>query len=189
MDGGAFDQRQGPDVFTYVDNAAPIPLAERDDVLVFQTDVLDTDVEIGGDIRVELWISSDCPDTDFTAKLIDWYPPSVDYPDGYAMNITDGIFRVRYRDGWDRESFLSRGEICCVVIEPFATSNLFRRGHRIRLDISSSNYPHFDVNPNTAETVCDARDKAVATNRVWCSADHPSCVRLPIVGGDAELKG
>ncbi|MEQ8207315.1 MAG: CocE/NonD family hydrolase [Woeseia sp.] len=177
---GAFDQRVSDSIFTYVDQLDGSPLSERDDVLVFQTPVLDEDLVVTGQLQAELWVSSDCPDTDFTVKLIDCYPPCDDYPDGYAMNITDGIFRVRYRDGWDRESFMQAGEVYRICIEPFATSNLFRKGHRLRIDISSSNYPHFDINPNTAEPVGKSTSARVANNRVWCSQKYPSRIRLPV---------
>ena len=94
---------------------------------------------------MELWVSSDALDTDFTAKLIDVYPLSEDYPTGYAMILTDGIFRCRYRKSWERPEPLVPGEPFRITIEPFATANLFAKGHRIRLDISSSNFPKFDV--------------------------------------------
>jgi hypothetical protein len=78
----------------------------------------------------ELWIASDCPDTDFTVKLIDWYPPNVDYPAGYALNVADGILRVRYRDSWEAPAPLERGRPVLIRVEPFPSSNLFRAGHR-----------------------------------------------------------
>src|SRR5205807_3944149 len=126
------------------------------------------------------FVSSNCPDTDFTAKLIDVYPPNADYPKGFAMNLTDGILRCRYRLSWERPVPMARGEICEIAIEPFATCNLFRAGHRIRLDISSSNFPRFDVNPNTGEAEGRGTHKRVATNRVHVDAAHPSHVVLPI---------
>jgi uncharacterized protein len=135
----------------------------------------------GSPITVRLWISSSCPDTDFTAKLIDWYPPNADYPNGFAMNITDCIFRVRYRKSWERPLMLAPGEVAEITIEPFATSNLFAAGHRIRLDISSSNFPHFDVNPNTGEAEGKARRRQIAINAVHVDAEHPSHIVLPII--------
>ncbi len=179
MVGGAFDQVERPDIF----GARPpyLPLASRPDILVFTTAPLDHDVEVTGPITVRLWISSSCPDTDFTAKLIDWYPPNADYPRGFAMNITDGIFRVRYRKSWERPVMLTPGEIAEITIEPFATSNLFKAGHRIRLDISSSNFPHFDVNPNTGEAEGRARRRQIALNSVHVDGEHPSHIILPII--------
>jgi putative CocE/NonD family hydrolase len=179
MVGGAFDQVERPDVF----GATPpyLPLASRSDILVFATPPLVRDVEITGPITVRLWISSSCPDTDFTAKLIDCHKPNADYPAGFAMNITDGIFRVRYRKSWEKPEMLAPGEIAEIAIEPFATSNLFKAGHRIRLDISSSNFPHFDVNPNTGEAEGMARRRQIAVNSVYVDADHPSHIVLPII--------
>jgi uncharacterized protein len=179
MVGGAFDQVERPDFF----GCRPpyLPLASRADILVFTTAPLTEDVEVTGPITVRLWVSSSCPDTDFTAKLIDWYPSSANYPGGFAMNITDGIFRVRYRKSWERPEMLAQGEIAEITIEPFATSNLFKQGHRIRLDISSSNFPHFDVNPNTGEPEGMARRRQSAVNSVHVDAAHPSHIVLPII--------
>jgi putative CocE/NonD family hydrolase len=179
MVGGAFDQRERDDFFG---SRAPYrPLAERPDVLVFQTDPLTEDVEVTGPLVVELWISSNCPDTDFTAKLIDVHPPSDDYPDGFAMNLTDGIIRCRYRESWERPTLMRPGEAYHVRIEAFPTSNLFVAGHRIRLDVSSSNYPHFDLNFNTGEPEGRATTSRVATNTIWMDRTRPSHAILPIV--------
>jgi putative CocE/NonD family hydrolase len=179
MVGGAFDQREGPRFFG---SREPYrPLAERSDVLVFQTPPLDSDMEVTGAITTHLWISSSCVDTDFTAKLIDVYPPNSDYPEGFAMNLTDGILRVRYRDSWERPSLMKPGEVYAIRIDAFPTCNLFKRGHRIRLDISSSNFPHFDVNPNTGEPEGRSTSVKVATNRVYMDRQRPSHVILPII--------
>jgi putative CocE/NonD family hydrolase len=151
------------------------------DVLTFETAALEEDVAVVGPIEVELWVSSDMPDTDFTAKLIDVHPPCADYPTGFAMNLTDGIFRCRYRESWERPSPIKPGEIFRVLIEPFATANLFRAGHRIRLDISSSNFPKFDVNPNTGGPEGRGRTFNIARNTVHLSAQHSSRIVLPIV--------
>jgi putative CocE/NonD family hydrolase len=176
---GAYDQRTHAGVF----GATPpyLPLAARSDVLVFETLPLEEDVEVTGPIVVKLWISSSAPDTDFTVKLVDWHPPNADYPQGYAMNVTDGILRCRYRKSWEHPQMLERGEIAEITIEPMPSSNLFKRGHRIRLDISSSNFPRFDVNPNTGEPEGRARRKAIARNSVHVSARHPSHIVLPII--------
>jgi uncharacterized protein len=186
MSAGAYDQRTSDAIF----GARPpyLPLAARRDVLVFATAPLDADLEVTGPIIVRLWISSTAPDTDFTAKLIDWHPPSTDYPQGYAMNLTDGILRCRYRRSWEQPQFLVAGEIAEVVIEPMPTSNLFKRGHRIRLDISSSNFPRFDVNPNTGEPEGRALRKQVAANSVHMSRSHPSQIILPVIpaGGASD---
>ncbi len=179
MVGGAFDQVEGPRFFG---SREPYrALAERPDVLVFQTPTLAEDVDVIGPITVTLWIASDCPDTDFTAKLIDVHPPGPDYPDGFAMNLTDGILRVRYRESWEHPSLMTPGDVHRITITAFPTANRFRRGHRIRLDISSSNFPRFDLNPNTGEPEGAWRDTRVARNTVFLDRDRPSHVVLPIV--------
>jgi len=179
MVGGAFDQRE---TVEFYGSMPPYrPLSERPDVLVFQTAPLAEDVEVTGPITAVLWIASNCPDTDFTAKLIDVYPPNPDYPQGFALNLTDGILRARYRDSWERPSLMTPGTVYAVRVEAFPTSNLFKRGHRIRIDVSSSNFPHFDINPNTGEAEGRALSSRVASNRVYVDAAHPSHVILPII--------
>ncbi len=114
-------------------------------MLVFQTPVLAQDVEISGHVVAELWVASSAIDTDFTAKLVDVYPGNPDFPSGYHMNLVDSIIRARFRDGFESEHFLTPGEVCRVTIQLGPVSNLFKAGHRLRLDISSSNFPRFDV--------------------------------------------
>ena len=179
MVGGAFDQREGPRFFG--SREPYLPLAARPDVLVFQTEPLESDMEITGPIEARLWIASDRPDTDFTVKLIDLYPPSEDWPEGFAMNITDGIVRARYRKSWEHPQPLVPGEPTWVTIDAFPTSNLFKRGHRIRIDISSSNFPHFDVNPNTGDPEASGLTRQVARNTLFVDAARPSLVVLPII--------
>jgi putative CocE/NonD family hydrolase len=146
---GAHDQVEAPDVY----GASPpyLPLSSRRDVLVFRTPPLNGDIEVTGPIEVELWGSSTALDTDFTAKLIDMHPPNGDYSNGYAMNLTDSIIRARYRDSFEVAELMDPGTVYRFTIQPYPTSNLFKKGHRIRLDISSSNWPRFDINPNTGE--------------------------------------
>lgn len=181
MSGGAFDQREG---LRFFGSREPFrPLADRPDVLVFQTEPLAEAVEVTGPISVKLWVSSDGPDTDFTAKLVDVHPPNPDYPDGFAMNLTDGILRARYRNSWEKPEPMVPGTIYPITIELFPTGNLFQRGHRIRLDIAGSNFPRFDVNPNTGEPEARATASRVATNALHLDADHPSHVVLPIIPG------
>ena len=177
--GGAFDQRERADFFATQGNNRP--LAERPDVLSFTTPPLSEDLIVAGPLRIELWIESDGLDTDFTAKLVDLYPASADYPEGFAMNITDGIQRCRYRQSWDNPQPLVPGERVKVIIEPFATCNLFKAGHRLRLDIASSNFPHFDINPNSGEPEGQARHKRIARNTVHLSADYASRLVLTTV--------
>jgi len=179
MRGGAFNQVEDQRFF----GCRPpyLPLSSRPDILVFETEPLEADCEVTGPVAAELWVSSDCPDTDFTMKLVDVYPPSEEYPCGFAMNVTDGILRARYRDSWEHPSLMEEGVIYRLRVEAFPTSNLFVRGHRIRLDISSSNFPHFDVNPNTGEAEGSGRLARVALNTVYMGGAHPSRLILPIV--------
>ena len=179
MRGGGFDQREGPNV--YGSRQPYLPLEARPDVLVFQTAPLKEDVEITGAIVANLWISSDGPDTDFTLKLIDLYPPGEDYPEGFALNLTDGILRCRYRDSWEQPTLMTPGQVYPIRIEAFPTANLFKAGHRIRLDISSSNFPHFDVNPNTGDPEGVGLTRRVARNTVHLDAGRPSHVVLPVI--------
>lgn len=176
--GGGFDQRNGPHVFGAKDS---LPLAARHDVCVFQTEPLKQDVEVIGPLEVVLYASSDCIDTDFTAKLIDVYPPNEDYPAGYALNIQDGIIRARYRNRREPPEFLEPGKVYEFRITLFPTANRFKKGHRIRLDISSSNFPRFDVNPNTGEPLGANRLWKIATNSIFHDPEHPSHIILPVV--------
>jgi hypothetical protein len=157
------------------------PLAERPDVLVFQTSPLAQDIEVTGPIVASLWVASDCPDTDISIKLLDVYPPSADYPQGFAMNLTDGILRLRYRESWERPRMLEPERPVQITVSAFPTGNLFKAGHRIRLDVSSSNFPRFDINWNTGEPEARATGKAIARNTVFFDRDMPSHVVLPII--------
>lgn len=159
----------------------PLLLADRDDVLVFQTERLESSVEVTGPIKVHLSISSDVLDTDFTAKLIDVYPPSEEYPEGFHLPLEDSIQRARFRDGYDEEKFLESGAIYDVEIELPPVSNLFAKGHRIRVDISSSNFPRFDVNPNTGEPIGRHTRIQKATNSLYVGAENLSWIALPVV--------
>jgi putative CocE/NonD family hydrolase len=179
FEGGAFDQREDERFFGA--RQPGMPLAARPDVLIFETAPLAEDVAVIGPIVVKLFVSSTCVDTDFTAKLIDVHPPNDDYPRGFAMNLCDGILRCRYRRSWEKPELMAPGEVCEITIEPFATANLFKAGHRIRLDVSSSNFPRYDVNPNTGEPEGLARLKRVATNRVYVDAARASHVVLPVI--------
>jgi predicted acyl esterase len=175
---GAWDQRGGPHVWNWT---RPIPLSARNDVLVFQSDPLEDDLEVTGELAVELWISSTAPDTDFTAKLIDVYPPSADFPGGFDLNISDGILRTRFRESLAEEKLMEPGEVSKITIRLYPTSNVFKRGHRIRLDISSSNFPRFDLNPNTGEPLNDHRRVQTTTSAVYHSGDRPSRIMLPVI--------
>ena len=176
---GAYDQRESTEVF----GAEPpyLPLKARADVVVFQTAPLDEDVRVVGPIVVNLHVSSTAPDTDFTVKLVDVYPPSADYPTGFEMNVTDGILRARYRERPDRQVFMKENEVYEIRITPFPTANVFKKGHRIRVDIASSNFPRFDVNPNTGEALGRHRRFVKADNTIYHDAARASHIVLPIV--------
>jgi hypothetical protein len=176
---GGFDQREDPSFF----GCRPpyLPLGARADVLVFETEPLREPVEVTGPVAVVLWVATSAPDTDFTAKLLDVYPPSPGHPLGYALNLTDSIARLRYRNGRERGDPVRPGEPVQVTITLYPTSNLFVAGHRIRLDVSSSNFPRFDVNPNTGEPIGRDRRRVVADNTVFHERGRPSRVVLPVI--------
>ena len=176
---GAYHQEEREGIY----GAKPpyLPLSARPDVVVFQTEPLVADVEVVGPIEVELHASSTALDTDFTVKLVDVHPPSADFPKGFEMNLTDGILRARYRNGPERQELMTKGEIYRLKVEPFPTANLFKKGHRIRLDVSSSNFPRFDVNPNTGEPLGMNRRMESADNTLYHDALRPSHVVLPVL--------
>lgn len=175
---GAMDQRCRKDLWICGDSRR---LSARNDVLVFQTPPLDQDVEVTGRLIVKLWASSTAVDTDFTAKLIDVYPPSRDFPEGVEMNAGDSIVRARYRDSLERATLMKPGEVYRFTIEMYPTSLVFGKGHRIRLDLSSSNFPRFDVNPNTGEPLNNNRRWAIADNAIYHDASHPTHILLPVI--------
>jgi uncharacterized protein len=176
---GAFDQRGCVDSFGCRDS---LPLNARADVLTFQTPPLAGDFEVTGPITVTFHAASSAPDTDFTAKLIDVHPPNADYPEGLAINLTDSIIRARYRNGWEHPESLEPGRVYAFTFELYPTSNVFRRGHCIRLDVSSSNSPRFDVNPNTGGPLGVERQMEIARQTLYHDAAHPSHVVLPVIG-------
>lgn len=178
-DAGGFDQRTRSD--TAAGHGITLPLSERNDILVFQTPPLEQDVEVTGPVQVKLWISSTAIDTDFTAKLVDVCPPNADYPLGFDLNIGDSIKRARYRDSLEKPMFMKPGEIYPLTIELYPTANRFTRGHRIRVDISSSNFPRFDLNPNTGEPLQQHRRMVTADNTVFHDAKRPSHIVLPVI--------
>lgn len=175
---GAWDQRGGEHIWNFQE---PIPVSARNDVLVFQSEPLENDVEVTGEITVALWASSSALDTDFTAKLIDVYPQSADYPAGFDLNINDGIVRARFRESLKHEKLLEPGKIYPFTIKLYPASNVFKKGHRIRVDISSSNFPRFDVNPNTGEPLGEHRRMETAVNTIYHDREHPSHILLPVI--------
>lgn len=178
MQQGAWDQRGGEKFWNW---PKPIPLSSRSDVCVFQTAPLAEDIEVTGEIEVKLWASSSAVDTDFTAKLIDVYPASADWPHGFDLNLTDGIVRARFRDSLQEEKLMEPGKVYPFTVKLYPTSNVFKKGHRIRVDISSSNFPRFDVNPNTGEPLQQHRRTVIATNTIYLGTEHPSHIVLPFV--------
>lgn len=158
--GGAFDQSH---------------LETRNDILVYTSEPLSEDIEVSGFIEATLYVSSDAKDTDFTLKLID-----VD-TEGQAYNLDETIQRVRYREGYDREVFMEEGAVYKLEFSPLATSNYFRKGHQIRIEISSSNFPRFARNLNTGGNNYDESEGVVARNTVHHAKQYPSQIRLPIV--------
>jgi predicted acyl esterase len=158
--GGALDQQE---------------MEERDDILVYTSEPFPDGVEVTGTIDITLHVSSDVRDTDFTVKLVDVYP------DGRAFNLDETIQRARYREGYDREVFMEGGQVYEIELSPLSTSNWFAPGHRIRIEVSSSNFPRFARNLNTGGTIWDETRGVVAHNVVHHSAEHPSFIRLPIV--------
>ena len=162
------------------DHLAPGPrdqrsVEERDDVLIYSTAPLEHDVEVTGPIRLDFFASSSAVDTDFTAKLVDVAP------DGVVINLTEGIIRGKYRDSQAAATALVPGKVYPFSIDLWATSNLFRAGHRIRLEVSSSNFPRFDRNLNTGESAANSSKWVSATNKILHDASHPSALILSIV--------
>jgi putative CocE/NonD family hydrolase len=165
------------------EDVTPVPMGPRDqragewrpDVLCYTTPPLQADVEVTGPIRVVLWAASTAPDTDFTAKLVDVFPS------GYAMNVAQGIIRARYRDSFTAPALLEPGKIYRYELDCWSSSNCFRAGHRIRVEISSSNFPQFDRNPNTGHPFAQDTELARATQTIYHDAAHPSHILLPIV--------
>ena len=132
-------------------------------------------MEVSGFIEPILYVSSDVKDTDFTIKLIDVYP------DGRAFNLDETIQRVRYRNGYDKEEFMESGKVYEVKLSPMSTSNYFAKGHRIRVEVSSSNFPRFARNLNTGGNNFDETESVVAHNTIHHSDKYPSRIELPIV--------
>ena len=148
---------------------------DRGDVLVYTSDPLEHDLELTGPIKVQLFAASSAVDTDFTAKLVDVRP------DGYAQNIQDGIIRARYRSSARQPSFITPGQVYEYTIDLWATSQVFKAGHRLRVEISSSNFPRFDRNPNTGAPLGEDTRLETAQQTVQHRADYPSHIVLPVI--------
>jgi uncharacterized protein len=159
--GGAFDQRK---------------MEARSDILVYSSEPLQEGVEVSGPIEATLYVSSDAKDTDFTVKVIDVYP------DGAAYNLDETIQRARYRDGYEKpQVWMERGKVYKLALSPMNTSNYFAAGHRIRIEVSSSNFPRFDRNLNTGGNNYDETTGVVAHNAVHHSTEYPSQIKLTVV--------
>jgi len=159
---GSFDQRQRE---------------ARNDILIYSTGPLKEGIEISGNIEITLYVSSDVKDTDFTVKLLDVYP------DERAYNLDETIQRVRYREGYDKEVFMEKDKVYKLPVSSMSTSNYFAPGHRLRIEVSSSNFPRFARNLNTGGNNYDETEGVVAHNKVHHCAVHPSQIRVLLVKG------
>jgi len=151
------------------------PAEARSDVLVFTTPAFTQDMEVTGPISADLHVSSSAVDTDFTAKLVDVWP------NGFAQNLTDGILRMRYRNSNEKPELANPGEIYRVTIDMWATSNVFLAGHKLRLEISSSDFPRFDRNLNSGEIQASSTRMVKASNVIFHDKEHPSALILPVI--------
>jgi putative CocE/NonD family hydrolase len=163
----SFAQIGGPDDYRDVER--------RRDVLVFSTPTLEESIEVTGPIRVRLYAASSAPDTDFTGKLIDVWP------DGYAQRLCDGIVRARFREGMDRPALIEPGKVYAYDIDCWNTCQLFQKGHRIRIEISSSAFPKFARTLNTDEPLGKGKRMAVALQTIYHDREHPTHVVLPLI--------
>ena len=160
IQGGAFDQRK---------------METRNDILVYTSEPFTTDTEISGFVESTLYVGSDAKDTDFTIKLIDVHP------DGTAYNLDETIQRARWRDGYEKEVWMEKGKVYKLEMTPMSTSNTFKKGHRVRIEISSSNFPRFDRNLNTGGDNYNESKGVVANNSIYHTNLYPSQIRLPVV--------
>ena len=151
------------------------PVEVRDDVLVYTTDPLEHDVEVTGPVSLTLYASSSAPDTDFTGTLVDVHP------DGKAIILCDGLLRTRYRDSIERTTLMEPGRVYELQVNIWETSNLFKAGHRIRLEVSSSNFPRFDRNLNTGNFQATDTEIRVADQTIYHDSDRPSHLTLPVI--------
>ena len=147
----------------------------RSDVLVYSTKPLAEDMEVTGQVSLELWAKSSAVDSDFTAKLVDVAP------DGLATNLTDGILRMRYRDSREKPELMNPNQIYKVSVDLWATSNVFKKGHILRLEVSSSNFPRFDRNLNTGAEQATSREFVSAVNTILHDGEHPSALIIPVM--------
>jgi putative CocE/NonD family hydrolase len=177
-------QTRGGPLCCAADQLLPGPKEQRDtekrrDVLIYTTEPLAQDLDVTGTVTVELYVRSSAVDTDFTAKLVDLYP------NDFAQNITDGILRMRYRDSQEKPEMMNPDQVYKISVDLWATSNVFKKGHILRLEVSSSNFPRFDRNLNTGAEQATSRDFISATNTILHDAEHPSALLLPVISAGA----
>ncbi len=178
---GPMHQKERPD---QVGSRPPYPLlSERRDVVVFETEPLKQDLVLAGPIEAKVWVASSALDTDVTVKLLDISPATADDPAGFHMLLCDSIRRLRFRNGYDKEELLKPGEIVEVTIELPPIANRFRAGHKLRVDIASSNFPRFDINPGTGEPLGRHTHTVKARNTLHLDKKHPSHIVLPVMKG------
>jgi uncharacterized protein len=192
----AAPKKESPDKFTY-DPANPAPTTggplccdaehyepgprdqraseNRNDVLIYSTKPMTDDMEVTGPVTLELWAKSSAVDTDFTAKLVDVSP------EGFATNLADGILRMRYRDSQEKPNLMNPDQVYKVQIDLGATANVFKKGHALRLEVSSSNFPRFDRNLNTGAVQATSKDFISATNTIFHDADHPTALVVSVM--------
>ena len=151
------------------------PVERRDDVLVYSTEPLERDVEVTGPVTLTLFASSSAPDTDFTGTLVDVHP------DGRAIILCEGLLRARFRESIESPTLLEPGKVYELSVKIWETSNLFKKGHRIRLEVSSSNFPRFDRNLNTGNAPGLDAEMAVAEQAVFHDSARPSHLTLPVI--------
>jgi putative CocE/NonD family hydrolase len=153
------------------------PLERREDVLVYSSDFLSSSLTIAGPVSLKLFAATDGPDTDWMIKLVDVYP------DGTAMPVSEGILRARFQEGLDKMKLLTPGQVYEYDIELTGTANVFKKGHRIRVDITSSNFPQFDRNPNTGDPLGTSARVRIANQTIHHGGAQASYIRLPVVSG------
>jgi len=176
---GPQDQRERLGAFGC---STDLPLSSRPDVLVFDTLPLTDDLEVTGSAEALLFFSSTAVDTDFVAKLVDVYPANADYPDGYALNVSEGTVRARYRHSFENPELLTPGEIYSVTIRLHPTSNVFKAGHRIRIQLASSDFPAYDPNPGTGGTIIAPQGLPVMNQvDVYHGPNITSRIVLPVI--------
>ncbi len=162
-----FAQIGGPDDYR--------PVERRDDVLVYSTEPLAEEAEVTGPVRVRLYAASSASDTDFMAKLLDVWP------NGFAQRLCDGMVRARFREGMDRPSLIDPGRVYAYDIDCWNTSQVFKKGHRICVEIASSAFPKYDRNPNTGAPLGQSAELKTAEQTIFHDRDHPSHVVLPVI--------